>query len=144
MIAATSTPPTLSWRDAGLVALGGMLGTGLRHGLTLATPAPAEAALATLGINVVGAFALGLLVATLSRRGAASNARTRLVWGTGLLGGFTTYSALALDTVTLLEADRVASALAYGLGTVALGLAAAWAGLVLGHSRSPDVGEDAP
>ncbi|MBD8705007.1 CrcB family protein, partial [Frigoribacterium sp. CFBP 13712] len=58
--------------------------------------------------------------------------------GTGVLGGFTTYSALAVDTATLLG-DALPIAVAYGAGSVVLGAVASWAGITVGavlHRRS--------
>jgi len=144
-----SSNPALTGRSVALVAVGGMLGTGARHGLTLITPTWADVPLATMAVNVAGAFALGFLVGLWSHRpddprSNARGTRARLLWGTGLLGGFTTYSALAIDVVSLVEAARAVAALGYAAGTVVLGLMAAWAGLVAGHSRNASVGEEAP
>ncbi|WP_371740714.1 CrcB family protein, partial [Frigoribacterium sp. CFBP 13712] len=91
----------LRWRFIGLVALGGTIGTGLREALALSFPAaPGSIPVTILLINVVGAFALGLLLESLMRRGPDAGRRRdlRLFIGTGVLGGFTTYSALAVDT----------------------------------------------
>jgi CrcB protein len=82
-------------------------------------------------INVVGAFLLGLLLAALTRRGPDEGARlrVRLLLGTGVLGGFTTYSALATDTTVLLTGGAVGPALLYALGTVLIGALASWIGI---------------
>jgi CrcB protein len=84
-----------------------------------------------LAINVVGAFALGCLLDSLTRRGADEGARrtARLLLGTGVLGGFTTYSALATGTSLLLTAGQAGAAIAYGLATVVLGGLATFAGI---------------
>jgi CrcB protein len=126
-------------RYLGLVFLGGTVGTAAREGLGLLLP-PVDLAsgtqlpLTTLGINLVGALLLGLLLEALVRRGLDSGGRrtVRLLLGTGLLGGFTTYSALATDSVLLIHGGNVGLALAYALGTVLLGGMATWAGIVLG------------
>jgi fluoride exporter len=55
--------------------------------------------------------------------------------GTGFLGGFTTYSALAVDTVQLLRFGEVALATAYAFGTLLLGATATWLGIVVGRAR---------
>jgi fluoride exporter len=92
---------------------------------------------ATIAINVIGAFALGALLALLSRGGPDSGRRrtVRLLLGTGVLGGFTTFSSLAVDTAVLLDAHRAAEAVAYGLGSVLAGVLAATLGARLGRRR---------
>lgn len=113
-----------------LVVCGGGLGAGLRYllgaglGGVLATPWP------TLAINLAGSLAIGLLV------GSQLGAPWFAAWGkhllaTGLLGGFTTYSAFALDTVHLLGEGRLLPALAYASGTAVGCIAAAWIGMRL-------------
>jgi CrcB protein len=61
---------------------------------------------------------------------------TRLLLGTGFLGGFTTYSALALQTDGLLRDDRAGLALAYALGTVVVGLLASVAGILAARAAA--------
>ena len=137
----TGSPPVrrplhLRARSIGLVALGGTVGTALREVLALSAPAPAGTVPWTiLGINLVGSALLGLLLEVLARRGPDEGRRRdlRLLVGTGALGGFTTYSALAVDTA-LLAGTAPALALAYGLGTVVAGLAAAALGIVAGRA----------
>ncbi|PKQ26557.1 MAG: hypothetical protein CVT64_05705 [Actinobacteria bacterium HGW-Actinobacteria-4] len=123
--------PHYTWRHLGLVALGGTIGTALREAVTLTVPSLGAVPVATLGINVVGAFGLGAVLEALTRRGddAGSRRTLRLVFGTGLLGGFTTYSALALDTTVLIGDGLWGSAALYALATVVVGAGAAWAGL---------------
>ena len=118
------------------VWLGGAVGTAARVAITSATPAAAIPA-ATFAINLLGSFALGLLLESLTRRGPRP--RTRLIRrlaGTGFLGGFTTYSALALDAVGLRQAGTGGLAAAYALGSVLLGTAAAGLGMILARGRS--------
>jgi CrcB protein len=119
------------------VFVGGTAGTALRAAVGLAVPTLSGVPVATIGINVVGSFALGLLLATLGRRGPDTGRRrlVRLALGTGMLGGFTTYSTLAVDTATLLGAGRTAEGLVYAVGTVLAGLAAAAGGIRLGERR---------
>ena len=90
-----------------LVWLGGTLGTGSRYLLTEVLPRPYQLPLAVFMINIVGAFLLGAADRTAGDRRARpgrSAPRIRLMAGTGFLGGFTTYSALAMDSVSLLHA----------------------------------------
>lgn len=134
-------------RDVALVAAGGVVGTAAREALALGVPAAGGVPWAILVANLSGALLLGLLVGALAARGpeTAGHRRVRLALGTGVLGGYTTYSALAADTAGLLGTDP-ALAVAYGLGSVVLGVALAAAGLLVGHrvgrSRAADDGEE--
>jgi fluoride exporter len=130
-------PVHLRWRYAGLVALGGTFGTAARYLFTEAFPSWHGLPFATFGVNVVGAFALGVLLDALSRRGSDAGLRRgiRLLVGTGFLGGFTTYSSLAVDTDALLRGGQTALALAYAVGTVILGASAAAGGIFVASRR---------
>ena len=121
-----------------VVFLGGAVGTGLREALSLAFPPLNGVPWAIFGINIVGAFLLGLLLESLARRGPDVGQRrlTRLLLGTGVMGGFTTYSALAADTASLIGSGRSTMALAYGIATVVIGALATWAGIAAGVSLS--------
>ncbi len=113
-----------------LVAAGGAIGTGLRYGLMLLMPPVAGVPVAILTVNLVGAFLLGLLLEALSEFGPDHgwSRRLRLGIGTGVISGFTTYSTLAADSVTLALASPVI-AVAYGVGTVIIGGLASVAGI---------------
>jgi CrcB protein len=131
---APARPLHLRWRSLGLVALGGTLGTGAREALALSFPAaPGTLPVTILLINVTGSLLLGLLLESLLRRGPDEGPRRdlRLFVGTGVLGGFTTYSALAVDTGLLLD-GHAGVAIAYALGSVVAGALAAAGGIVLG------------
>lgn len=139
-------PGSLSPRPAhlrpgaiGLVFGGGALGALVRELLSLAFPARADVPWAILAINVLGAFLLALLLASLTARGPDEGARRalRLLLGTGLMGGFTTYSTLAVASATLLGQDRVAVGAGYALATLVLGAAATLAGLVVAGVLAP-------
>jgi fluoride ion exporter CrcB/FEX len=92
---------------------------------------PASARYFKLSASGLGSFAIGLLSVVLSARaGGAETAR--LFWMTGVLGGFTTYSAFALETVTLAGAGEALRAAAYVAVTVLACLVAAFAGRALG------------
>lgn len=133
-------------RSVLLVFAGGAVGTGVREAFALASPAPAGTFPVTIFlINVVGAFVLGALLGTLSHRGPDTGRRrdVRLLLGTGVLGGFTTYSAFAVDTALLLD-GAVPVALAYVVATLAVGFLGSVLGLVLadavaagGRTRGP-------
>lgn len=111
-----------------LVVLGGALGTLSRYGVSEALPRDGLFPGATFLVNVVGSFALGALLAMLLTRRTG----LRLLMGTGFLGGFTTYSSLAVETDGLLRGDHVALGLTYGLGSVVAGIAAALVGVAIG------------
>jgi CrcB protein len=114
------------------VALGSALGGVGRYGLSRLWPwVPGGWPTATITANLLGSFAIGLLSVVLSARaGGAETAR--LFWMTGVLGGFTTYSAFALETVTLAGAGEALRAAAYVAVTVLACLVAAFAGRALG------------
>ena len=107
-----------------LVFVGGGAGALLRYGVGKAVGGAA----ATLLVNVVGCFLMGLLAAWLvGREGSES---WRLLLGVGLLGGFTTFSAFALDAVTLWR-DQPGVALGYLAASVLASVAALAGGLWL-------------
>ncbi len=116
-----------------LVAIGGGFGSWLRYlvgGLTSSLIGPSRASdfpWATLSVNVLGSFAMGLLVGWMARYGQGGQ-DLRLLLGVGLLGGFTTFSTFALEFALFIERGAIGSALAY----VALSLVAGFAGLFLG------------
>ncbi|WZH39078.1 MAG: CrcB family protein [Microbacterium enclense] len=118
------------WRDVVLVAVGGAIGTAARAGLTLAFGDDLGPALVPL-INIAGAFAIGILFGWRARMPESSRAqRTQLFLGTGVLGGFTTYSALAVESADL-------ALLWWGVATVLVGTAAAWFGVRIGRGSLP-------
>jgi CrcB protein len=115
------------------VALGGALGSVLRFGIaewTRRLPVFAAFPWATLGINVLGSFALGVVSGwTLANPSASPQLRAFVM--VGLLGGFTTFSTFALEGVALWQGDQPLRAAGYALGSVLLSLTAAALGLVL-------------
>ena len=115
-----------------LVALGGAAGSITRHGIERMLGTSDGLPVGTLTVNLVGAFALGALLEGLSTRGSDVGHRrvTRLLVGTGFLGGFTTYSALAVEADGLLRDGRAALALVYVLATVVVGLLASLGGML--------------
>ncbi|MEY4045979.1 MAG: fluoride efflux transporter CrcB, partial [Chloroflexota bacterium] len=120
-------------REILLVALGGGVGAALRGAIDLlAARVGLAAPPATLAINLVGSFVAGLLVALVVERGALP-AELRPLLIVGLLGGFTTFSAFAVQTLRLGEGAPL-SALAYVAASLLLGLLAAAAGLAIGRA----------
>jgi CrcB protein len=119
-----------------LVVVGGAAGSLTRHGVSQWLNPGHLLPVGTLAANVTGAFVLGALLTVLALRGADDGRRrdARLLLGTGFLGGYTTYSALAVETETLLRHEHVALGLAYAAGSVVLGLLAALAGVAAGRA----------
>ena len=127
----------MPWRDLLAVLVGGAVGTALRLGIDTVIPhGDADFPVSTLAINTLGAFVLGFLVA---RVWPAATSWLRAGLGAGLLGSFTTFSALAVSLVSLTVAGFGMLALAYLVATLVLGLAAAALGLRLGSPRVTDV-----
>lgn len=129
-MAAEPRPAHLSPALIGLVMVGGTAGAACRYGLTVAL-GPTAWPWATWVVNLSGAFLLALLTGWLAARGPDVGRRraVRLLVGTGFMGAYTTYSALAVDTERLLADGRWPAALAYALSTLLVGLAATFAGL---------------
>lgn len=138
--------PHRDWRYVGLVALGGASGSVARYLVGAWATAPLNLVpvsapgvvpalllfpVGTFLVNMAGAFALGYLLEALSLRGRETVRRRkiRLGIGTGVLGGFTTYSALALETQSLLAHGYVWLALLYVVLTLAGGTAACLGGI---------------
>lgn len=112
-----------------VVALGGAFGSLCRWGVAKALPHHAGAVpWSTVTANVTGCFALGVLMVLVVERWP-DRRLLRPFFGTGVLGGYTTFSTYAVDTRSLIGAGRPAVAAAYLFGTLALGLLAVVAGL---------------
>lgn len=118
-----------------IVAVGGAIGASLRFGVAQAATRlfGHGLPLGTLFVNVAGSLAMGLLIAWLAAR-AGGDGALRLFFATGVLGGFTTFSAFSLDTLTLYERGDVAAAAAYVAASVILSLLAVATGFWLGRS----------
>lgn len=97
------------------VAIGGALGSVLRYLTISAVGAP----MATLAINVLGSFAMGICFILLSSR---TNLSPLIM--TGVLGGFTTFSAFSLDTLKLWQSGQTGTAVSYVAASVGLSLLA--------------------
>jgi len=124
------------------VASGGAVGSVLRYlvsGFAQRAFVPGAGALAafpagTLVVNVTGSLLIGVL-AGLAESRALLGPEARLLLVTGLLGGYTTFSAFSLETLLLLRSGQTATAFASVGLQVLLGLAAAWAGFLLTVGR---------
>lgn len=124
------TSPHLDPRWLALVFAGGAVGATMRAALgSLAAAQPGGWPWGTFIANVTGALALGFLTELLLRRVRDERRRQalQLTFGTGLLGGYTTYSSFAVETVALLGAAPWLG-VAYGATTVIAGFAAAAGG----------------
>ena len=117
-----------------LVLLGGALGSGGRYLVSTWMAGRLGDAFpwGTLTVNLAGSFLIGL-VATLADERGSLGAGARVFLVSGVLGGFTTFSAFSLDTLRLVEAGRLGTALLYVGGSVGLSLLACAAGLWLGR-----------
>jgi fluoride exporter len=117
-----------------LVMLGGAIGAGLRHLANLAALRVFGPGFpwGTMGINIAGSLVMGLFIELLARKFGASN-ELRLFVATGILGGFTTFSAFSLDFATLSGRGEFVHAAFYAIASVVLSIVALFAGLWLGR-----------
>lgn len=112
------------------VAAGGALGSMARHGVARLWPAtPGGFPVPTLTVNLLGCFAIGVVHAWLVSRSGISGDGARLFWMTGVLGGFTTYSAFALESSLL---GFSWTGVVYVLVTLAGCIGGAWLGKLIG------------
>jgi fluoride exporter len=115
-----------------IVAAGGAVGAASRHLVNLAALRIAGLTFpwGTLTVNITGSFLMGVFIELLARRSGAS-AELRLLVATGILGGFTTFSAFSLDVAVLWERGAHAAAAGYVAASVAGAVAALFAGLTI-------------
>ncbi|MFG2876339.1 CrcB family protein [Streptomyces sp. NPDC048337] len=110
------------------VAAGGAVGASARYGISLLWPAgPGAFPWATFWINVAGCALIGVLMVLIGEGGRSAHPLVRPFAGTGVLGGFTTFSAYAVDFSRLLDEGEAPVALAYAGLTVVAALGAVWA-----------------
>lgn len=126
---ASAARSAVQWPVLGVVSAGGVVGALARYGLGEAFPSRlGEFPVATFGVNVSGCLFIGVLMVLV-----ADVWPTRLLLrpflGTGLLGGYTTFSTYVVDIQHLLAAGTVRIALAYLAGTLLAALAATYAGI---------------
>ena len=115
-----------------IVFLGGGVGAALRHGINLASARALGTAFpyGTLIINITGSLVMGLIAGYFALKGDASQ-HWRLFLTTGILGGYTTFSAFSLDAALLYERGEVGMAALYVIASVALSIVGLFAGLAL-------------
>ena len=137
-IPASSPASSVSIAAVALVFVGGTVGTAARAGIALVSAPVAPLPVATMAINIVGAFLLGLLLESLVLRSCMVHAGSgrqrsgdlRLLLGTGVLGGFTTYSALAVDAAQLAVRSHPLVLVGYAVGTILIGAIATTGGIL--------------
>ena len=113
-----------------LVFVGAGIGGVARSGISAASlRLGSDFPYGTMAINVVGSVLMGLFTGWFALRGGGQP--LRLFIATGVLGGFTTFSSYSLEAVLLLERGQAGAAAVYIVGSVALGLAGLFAGLLL-------------
>lgn len=115
-----------------LVALGGGVGSVLRYLVSKIVYKwfPAYIPMGTFAVNVLGCFMIGLFFG-LAIKNASYQGDMRILLMTGLCGGFTTFSAFALENVNLLQSGEYMQALIYIVASVVVGLLAVFGGIVL-------------
>ena len=117
-----------------LACAGGAVGSGARYltyvgvGRWVGVASPYAAALATLIVNIVGSFLMGVVIEAIAMRFAGS-LEMRTLLATGFLGGFTTFSAFSMDFAHLMQRGETAYAFGYVLASVIVSLLAIFAGL---------------
>lgn len=120
-----------------IVFLGGGFGAALRHGVNLGvgrwlgTGFP----FGTMAVNVTGSIVMGLLAGYFAFKGDASQ-HWRLFLTTGILGGYTTFSAFSLDAALLYERGTIGLALVYVLASVVASIGGLFAGLWIARAIS--------
>jgi CrcB protein len=115
-----------------LVFIGGGIGASLRHAVNVgcARACGLNFPYGTFVVNITGSLIMGLVAGYLAFKGEASQP-WRLLVMTGVLGGYTTFSAFSLDAVTLYERGEIGIALFYVLGSVVLSIVGLVGGLAL-------------
>ena len=120
-----------------VVCMGGFIGTGARYGMSgwVAHRFGETFPWGTLAVNVVGSFAVGLVYFACGPDSPwVVSATTRQFLLAGLLGGFTTFSSFSIQTMTLLRDGELFAAGVNVVGSVVVGLLAAFAGDVLARA----------
>jgi CrcB protein len=115
-----------------IVALGSAIGGALRHGVNVGATRVVGTGwpYGTFAVNVLGSFAMGVIAGYFAFKGIAPQ-RWLLFLTTGILGGFTTFSAFSLDVALLFARGRLPATVGYLLGSVALSIGALFLGLAI-------------
>jgi CrcB protein len=115
-----------------IVFLGGGVGAAIRHGMNIGVARALGTAFpyGTLIINITGSLMMGLIAGYFALKGDASQ-NWRLFLTTGILGGYTTFSAFSLDAALLYERGEAGAAAIYVLSSVVLSIAGLFAGLAI-------------
>jgi CrcB protein len=118
------------------ISAGGAVGTAARYLMSVALANAFGPALpyGTFAVNVIGSFLLGLIMQASMGEAALMSPTTRLVLGTGVMGGFTTYSAFNYETLRFVESGNWGTAGLYVTATVVVCLAAGALGVVVGKA----------
>lgn len=116
-----------------IVAAGGAIGASLRHGAGLLSLRllPQHWPWATFSVNILGCLIMGFVVGWFALKSEAGGQTLRLFLTTGLLGGFTTFSAFSLETMNMLRSGETLKGVAYASLSVVLSVAALGLGLYL-------------
>ncbi len=117
------------------IALAGAIGAVLRHAMNIgiARAAGGDFPWHTMLINISGSFVMGLLISLMALRWNVGN-ELRAFLTTGILGGYTTFSAFSLDFALLVERKAYVLAGAYALGSVVVSLVAVFVGMALARA----------
>ena len=114
-----------------VVGLGSFIGGVLRYSISLMMQSRLQHfPWNTFLVNIVGCFLIGLLFGYADKSGMSAN--LKLFLGTGLLGGFTTFSAFSMESFRMLQLNAYGNVAMYVLGSVVFGLGATFLGVLLG------------
>lgn len=129
--------------EVGVLSLGGVLGVNARYWLSqwIGRGALSQFPWATFAVNVTGSFAAGFAATVFARSFPQPAARLFVI--SGFLGGYTTYSAFALESIALFERGERAVGVTYTVATLVGGLAAVVLGVALARAILPDTGPSA-
>lgn len=116
-----------------MVGAGGAIGAMARYGASVAVGRAgfANFPFATMLVNIVGSFAMGLLIGYMAQTTPDNQSGLRLFLAIGVLGGFTTFSSFSLDAIVLMERGQWGSAAFYVVASVLISIAALFIGLFL-------------
>lgn len=128
-----------AWPAVAAIFVGGGIGSLLRYGVyvTMTQRFGPGFPWATLAINIVGSLIIGIVFELSQTRALGITPLVRIFLMTGVLGGFTTFSTFSLDIVTLTGERATLLAIAYAGGSVIMGFAAAFAGIVAVRALQP-------